>query len=82
MSQFNMTGITLFNKLDKKYVFGVTSVWLWVYHSSAACGQPETVLDLGLRFLACLTFWADTTIASDPIGNSFPQANVFSRQLL
>lgn len=38
--------------------------------------------DLGSRFLACLSFWAGTTIASDPIGNSFLQANVISRPLL
>lgn len=44
--------------------------------------KRETVLDLGSRFLACLTFWAGTTIASNPIGNSFLQANVFSRLLL
>lgn len=65
--------------------FGVTSARLCVlvfYPSSAACGQFETGLDLGSRFLACLTFWAGTTIASNPIGNSFLQANVFSRPLL
>ncbi len=65
--------------------FGVTSAWLCnsvFQHSSAVCGQLGTALDLGSRFLACLTFWAGTTIASNSIGNSFLQANVFSRLLI